>query len=418
MSKNQFFIFIVILVFFRYFTERIDIIVGSPFSQVTTIIFIIVALSLSFARNSQRYHVLEFSLLVVMFLIVFQGLVSALLNESAFLNQNLKQLMKYSSYLGGFIVFRFVLKTEFQLRVYAKSLGIALLLVCSVAIGQKLMGIGYADRGAPRPYGMSSHPALFAMLVFVSLITFALISKETAGRLLPKNIEKLLIVLATLALLFTEARTTWAGLTIVLFAYLIAKKRFREIILISAFSVFLSPFILERLADLSGIIEFIQNEDYLNNNHHEVMTSSFHWRIIHWHILFESALEKLYFGWGPGVTSNIGAYDKGAHSSVIEMLVEQGILGLLLFFIFIFCIAIYVKRFTKYLSKVSKYIIYAELFGVLLASILGQGIFNETHVMQTIMMQFVVIKWLNDNKKNQYFRSTANKYSCSESQLE
>lgn len=388
------------MVFVRYFTERIDLIIGASISAVITAIYVIVGFFILASRRKYKFSKVEFWIVFLLILIVLQGVVSAFLNDWEAAGKNIKQLLKYFSYSGVFLFLTLLLKKESQLRQLAKFIALALISVCFIAVIQKILGVGYSDRGDPRPFGMSSHPALFAMLLFVSLMSYLIITLETKKRIFVKNLEIGFIGLTLLTIVLTEARTTWAAVFLVVLAYLLATKRFREIFFITAIGLAISPLVLERLSDLSGIIEFISMKAYENENHYEVMNSSFHWRIIHWNILLDLALDKFYFGWSPGVTSSIGEYEKEAHSSIMEMLVEQGFIGLLLFLALLLSITVFLKKYTENLSRISRLLIYAEFFGVLMASLFGQGVFNETQIMQTLMMQLVIIKWLNSRAKH------------------
>ena len=102
--------------------------------------------------------------------------------------------------------------------------------------------------------------------------------------------------------------------------------------------------------------------------------TSGHWRVFQWVEFYRLASEKPIFGWGPGQAAYLSSFDKTAHSSIVDTLLEGGILGLFLFCLFIFsCYRSLIDssklfdtstRFINIVSTIYISVFYAMAFGI------------------------------------------------------
>lgn len=393
MKVDVFKIFL-ILVFVRYFTEQVDATSGLLLSPMFTVLYLILGGLLLKEIDFSFINKFCFFIAFFLLLIVFQGVISAASSNNILLSQSLKQLLKYSSYLA---VFYIALKSFTSLERIKKIVKYSLVAagISSVlAIIQLPLGIGHADIGTPRPFGFSSHPAMLALLLFVTGTNYLMVKWQSNLSISPMKTELILFILIFIALMITQARTTWAALSITVFLVLLSRKKIKELSVVGIISLAILPFVSKRFSDISSIFSFVNERKYMMPNYYDVVESSFHWRIVHWYRLIQQASENHVMGFGPGMTTYINDFNKSAHSSFVELYVEQGIIGFNLYVLLLISMIIFIKHYTKSFKKNVRWLIYGQYLGVLFASTFGQGVFNETQIMQTLMIGLAIIFFL------------------------
>lgn len=391
--NNLILVSIIILFFSRFFTEQIDKTFNTPFSSLITMSYIAIGIVLSLKFISNRPSKTGFALTISFLFLLSSSIISSLASDFLGFEIYSKQILKYTSYISIFFIMVSVVNSTYRLRLFINAIIIGTSITATAAIIQWPLGIGHSDIGTPRPFGFSSHPALLSMLIFICLST-VMVYKLSGCNKVDKKYFYMFVVVSLTAILLTQARTTWAALFITVLFYLIGAKKFKLIVYTSLALLLISPLLMDRISDLSSLYIFIESKEYLNPRYYDVIDSSFHWRIIHWYRLINVAEESMWLGWGPGTTLYLNAFGKEAHSSFIEIYVEQGYLGLFCYLFLLTNIAIYVKKSVRDKEMKIRFLVYGEFCGILLASTFGQGIFNETHVMQMLFFQLVMIRYI------------------------
>jgi O-antigen ligase len=203
----------------------------------------------------------------------------------------------------------------------------------SVGIAQYLTGntilVTQYDKFA-RVIGLSSHPVTYSL----ELVLVFCICELTRRKLqwAAHYFHVGLYALGFAALILSASRTGLGLLGATLAIYLLVRRP----LLLPLFAVagilvlIASPF-EELFSELQSIPDYIASGDYTVWDFRTAITSM-HCRIHHWYYLSNKALEELpWLGFGPGQEPLYSPFALVAHSQIVEVFFETGLLGLIAF---------------------------------------------------------------------------------------
>lgn len=381
------------ILFLRFFSEYIDLILSSSFSNILGAGFIILFLTQIIKLktiNIQSFRYFTFWL-IFCFSLVISSLISPLIEISSAIT--LKEFFKYLS-VG--IVFYLVYSNHKEPSAFyqlIKTLYIAVLISCIFSISQGILGLGknvYAD-GIARTSGFMSDPVIFGVMLVMVYCIFDTFNENSNSKF---NFHlRLILCLILIALFYTKARSAWIMFFIYFFLkFYSAKGNLKAKILFPLVIASGLPFLITRFEDLQGLAVFIEQLNYTTEVNYGKIESSFHWRIYQWIHLLSFWNERIIFGFGSTASTVLGLNNLSAHNSIVEVLVEQGIIGLLL--------VLYFVKFHLFGSFNEK----SRLIKFLFFSLIPVAIFSLSFINQTfnLMIISILIAYklrLNSNEK-------------------
>lgn len=190
-----------------------------------------------------------------------------------------------------------------------------------------------------RIYGTFSHPNLFAYYLIIPIVLSLFKFLSGNKKRIPNLIALLIFLFLTTLLILTYTRGAWIVLIFI-------------ITIIGAFRYsYLLPILFSVIILAYLIVPPIQNRAraLININEH----SSVQWRINLWQDSLKIAKEKPILGFGTGVASQIIRERRGKefgssnpHNDYLKILLENGLLGLISYFILI--MSIFLKLFVYF----------------------------------------------------------------------
>ena len=319
-----------LLLFFRFFTEFLDRELAVSTSPIITVLIYCVAIVI--VVNVWKFPKQVSMISLALFFIMISGIASALYVELVSSVDAWKQVYKYSLYaLLPMIGYSLGLRYRTAM-AFIGVVGLASFISFLYAFFDGITGgasISHGVGAEGRTFGFGSHPVLYGTQIVI-VMTFIFFCSNVGLLRWRKLSLMIFLFFGVLALFFTLAKTAWLFFAYILFV------QFRKVLHIPNIFVFIlmmaSIFLListKYFSGLESIIDFIRSEDYLRTNNYEYIESSMHWRIVQWVSLFETGLENFYLGVGPSQVVFYNKYGLSAHSSLLDMFVEQGIVGFL-----------------------------------------------------------------------------------------
>lgn len=243
------------------------------------------------------------------------------------------------------------------------------------------------DETLVRSLAFSSHPVLFGLQIYFTLGLVFYLAVEQA--VLTKKQMCFFIAMALCALFFTYARTAWLLVMLVIAAYFKEKLlhlRLLAPLLVVLFAVFIGGLgqpMIDRFQDVKSLYSFIHERQYTEQYATSFVDSSMHWRVLQWYGLVGVAKEHLATGVGPGQVKAYNVSDRSAHSSLVELLVEQGLPGFFLMLVFyVLCLRIALRPTNPH----QRFLSVTVVLGFIAASLFSVSLHNQT----TNMMLFLL----------------------------
>jgi O-antigen ligase len=217
------------------------------------------------------------------------------------------------------------------------------LIICAVAtvfplivgVVQLITGTGLADEGLNRITGSFTHPNGFGFFLVMVLLMGYPMRRCVSGR--QRWLLNALLVSALVELVFTYSRGSWIVLVLGLLAVgVIADRRLllglSLALPVTAAAVLLFvPSVADRLRDLS-------TPDTLGGRAGNSAT----WRIAHLEELLSDGVTL--FGIGPKMSERLTVGGKPPHNDAARMLVENGVVGLVLYLAFLVGLVLLARR--------------------------------------------------------------------------
>jgi O-antigen ligase len=375
-----------LLLFFRFFTEFLDRELAVSTSPIITVLIYCVAIVI--VVNVWKFPKQVSMISLALFFIMISGIASALYVELVSSVDAWKQVYKYSLYaLLPMIGYSLGLRYRTAM-AFIGVVGLASFISFLYAFFDGITGgasISHGVGAEGRTFGFGSHPVLYGTQIVI-VMTFIFFCSNVGLLRWRKLSLMIFLFFGVLALFFTLAKTAWLFFAYILFV------QFRKVLHIPNIFVFIlmmaSIFLListKYFSGLESIIDFIRSEDYLRTNNYEYIESSMHWRIVQWVSLFETGLENFYLGVGPSQVVFYNKYGLSAHSSLLDMFVEQGIVGFLSYAYLMLVLILF--SFEKQLFKERK-LIKAFVISIIIISTFSVSLFNQTMNMMLILLLF------------------------------
>lgn len=365
-----------LLLIVRFSSEFIDLYFETYLSQVVSSQFVIISFLTFISSGKIQVNSKLRSIVIFFILFLTSGVISFLVNkvDIAIAGQQLYKYVMYMAvmHIGYTLYYRDNYKLLFLIIVLASMPSVF------YSLFQAISNIGftkYSDFDQARVFGFSAHPVLFGIQITLVLVFTYLFYRNSRDRWLFSSAA---VILLCAALYYSFARTAWVMIFFGVFFILIKlrKKIYVLLLLLLMPMTILVPSVAERFADLSTIPGYI-GSDELRSSSPSQFDSSMHWRIYNWYHLLDEINYKIYFGYGPGMAEHLSSFDRSLHSSVVDVLFEQGLLGVLLLF------AIFLSIFFSGNINNSNYsldltVINSSLLMVLLALIFSVSLLNQT----------------------------------------
>jgi hypothetical protein len=203
----------------------------------------------------------------------------------------------------------------------------------SVGIAQYLAGntilVTQHDKFA-RVIGLSSHPVVYSL----ELVLVFCICELTRRKLqwAAHYFHVGLYALGFAALILSASRTGVGLLGATLAIYLLVRRPLLlPLFAVAGILVFIASPFEELFSELRSIPDYITSGDYTVWDFRTAVTSM-HWRIHHWYYLSNKALEEMpWLGFGPGQEPLYSPFALLAHSQIVQVFFETGLLGLIAF---------------------------------------------------------------------------------------
>ena len=379
------FIFLLII---RLFTEYIDRTFQLALTPVISALFLPLGLLIVLAGRVFDRQGLVLGILWLC--ISVSAICSAVFSPSPFASSSWSQVYKYMTYaiipLVGYVIGGHQAskqKLAWALICYA-------VLAYGFAIYEGVFELGMTaivDETLVRSLAFSSHPVLFGLQIYFTLGLLLYLALEQTG--LTKKQANFFLLMALGALFFTYARTAWLMVMLVLTAYfkekLLRLKVIAPLLLIlcAVFVGGLGQPVIDRFQDLKSLYSFVHDRQYAQQHATSFVDSSMHWRVLQWYGLIQVAKEHLVTGVGPGQVKSYNVSSRSAHSSLVEMFVEQGLLGFLLILLFyMLCLRIAFKPANRH----QRFLSVTVVLGFIAASLFSVSLHNQT----TNMMLFLL----------------------------
>jgi hypothetical protein len=347
----------------------IDRTFGLFLSPLLSAAFLIIALTIIITERKINPSALRFSFLL--FLILLSAAISFIFTEIVNQTDAVKQIYKYSIYAVMPIVLAGLSKNRRELKIFLILIFTASLMSYFFAIYQGLSGrglIAITDDSLIRSFGFSSHPVLFGVQIVLVTSLFLYSQQENLIKV-NKYLSVGFYFISMLALFLSFARTAWVMMLLVFIAHFLKNMhRYSKLLILFSIPImflFLGDSILERFRDIGSLFEFIYLGEYSEADSYKYINSSMHWRVVQWYNLILVGLDNFYLGVGPSQVENYNIYELSSHSSFVEFFVEQGMLGLTFYVVYIFWLFLTVFKRRKTKGG-------AIVFAVVIAFILGQ----------------------------------------------
>jgi O-antigen ligase len=337
-------LYFLVFMFLRSLSNGVDRLYNTSFSLALSITAIVIGLVAAWHMRHARIHKRIFTLLICLSVFVVTCGLSFFVN--AFRARNI-----IDQYAAWYEIFRYAYLMIFVILVSAvyrhpsfcldvhRIYLLLLFLIAAVGLGQYLTGntvlVTQYDK-FERVAGLSSHPVPYSMEI---VLTFFVC--ELSRRKLRLGIGHLHVVVYSLflvALVLSASRTGVALLGVAVGIFLVVQRPSLLSAFAAAFAVliWLSPF-GELFSDLRSVPEYILSGEYVVWDWRTAVTSV-HWRIHHWYYLSTLALDRPWIGFGPGQELLYSPFSLEAHSQFVEILFEEGVVGLISFAAFWFSI--------------------------------------------------------------------------------
>ena len=375
-----------LLLFFRFFTEFLDRELVISTSPIITVLIYCVAIVNVFQiwKFPKQVTMLSRALIVIM----VSGIISALYAELVSPVVAWKQIYKYSLYamlpmLGYSLGLRYS-----TAQMFIGVIGVASFISFIYAVFDGISGgasVIYGVGAEGTTFGFGSHPVLYGIQIVI-VMTFIFFCSNVGLLRWSKLSQIFFLCFSVLALFFTTAKTAWLIFAYILYTQL--GKLFHIPKVLSFVLMFLTISLLvstKYFSGLESIVDFIRSEDFLRTNNYEYIESSFHWRIVQWVGLFKVGVENFAWGVGPSQIIFYNKYGLSAHSSLLEMFVEQGVVG---FLSYVYLLVIFIRY--SYEKKIFKerVLIRAFVVSIIIISTFSVSLFNQTMNMMLILIMF------------------------------
>jgi O-antigen ligase/polysaccharide polymerase Wzy-like membrane protein len=368
----------IVLLFLRFFTEYIDAYFGLKLSvSLTFVISLFGILLFSVRLDIDRAHKYIIGAWVIFILSAF---LSTVISNTVDLKQSIIQIYRYIMFVSVFYYSKYIFRDKVLMKRFFIFVLVAILISSLMVIFQAVTNtsiIKVHQSMTSRGFGFSSHPVLFGIEI---ILCFALLI--TTSKNLGRHYEKAIWCVSPILLLglyYTYARTAWVMFAFVLIMCSLSKKKlsnkyFSILILTACFLVGI-PLFLGYFQDLLSIFYFVENRLYEKDNAYLYFDSSMHWRVYQWFNLIDTGLEKWFLGWGTSQSIYLNEYKLSAHSFLVDVFVDQGLIGVMALFLWLYACHKYIKKYS-----IKSWFIYAKytLYSCLLAAFFSVSIFYET----------------------------------------
>lgn len=236
---------------------------------------------------------------------------AAFLNAMAVSVTGRTALDSLSRFLAGFVVLGFVLSTY-----------------------QIATGHGFVEASRPhiqRAFGTDVHPVPFSLQTVLAIAGMEIIRTRLQIRMSAGRWWIYAMAAASLGL--TLSRTGWF-IAVIIFGsmtYIRSPRAIRiTVIPVLLVLVGFGAYASGRFDDLFSLGEFFENYDLTSGVFdYRFVDNSVSWRIANWSIGLIQALERPWFGYGPGQAVAVSEFSLQMHNLFLEAFIETGIFGLL-----------------------------------------------------------------------------------------
>ena len=371
--------------YLRFFTEFIDRKLGFGVSNVVSAAFLVFSLLciIRLRRFPLIILILSLILLAIFCSSIFSALFVGLVEPTAAMVQSFKYLIYTFLPLVGYAIGASDVGGKLLYRcVYYALVPSVLYAIIDGATGGASASLGVGAEG--RAFGFGSHPVLFGVQL-VLMLSILLVADSSGVAKGERRVSVLFYVLISLALLFTYAKTAWLFYSVLILLYHFKLTKSGAFVgAIVAGVIAMAFFVLRNsFSGFLTIYDFVSSGAYLVGNNYEYVDSSMHWRVIQWVNLFEVGTKHFWMGVGPAQVVHYNTYNLSAHSSTLEIFVEQGIFGFVSY-LSLLTYLIFISLF-KFKENI---VLKVNVFFFVLMSTFSISLFNQTLNM-TLMLLFV-----------------------------
>jgi hypothetical protein len=399
-------LYFLVYIFLRSLSNGVDRLYATSFSLALSITAIVIGLVAAWHMRHVRIHRRIFTLLICLSVFAVTCGLSFVVN--AFEARNIiDQYAAWYAILRYAYLFMFVMLLSSVYRYPTFCLNVhrvyilLLFLMSAVGLGQYLTG--HTELASPydkfeRVAGLSAHPVSFSLELVLTFCVCELSRRKL--RLPVRHFHIVVYLLLLVALVLAASRTGVALLGVTIGILLLAQRPSLLPAFAAAFAVviWISPF-GELFSELRSVPEYILSGDYMVWDWRTAPTS-FHWRIHHWYYLSTLALERPLIGYGPGQVTLYSPFSLLAHSQFVEIFFETGVVGLISFAVFWFCLPLaamsdrqrLVISYGKRSAEVGTQLFWIAMFaGVTLVALFDDSFNRETVAFSHLIVSMFVV---------------------------
>lgn len=376
-----------IMLAFRFWSEYLDAKLGTPLSPVLTVQMILLAVAI-FCSKRKKIDSGALKIIRGWWFFVGSAVVTVLFGKTTSLSNELNQVIKYVSDICVIFIVLNIVKKDTDLKKIALAIMLGMIPSLAFAWYQGITQTGFVsyEVAYPRAYGLSSHPVLFGVQIVILFSCLMLIWPQIRESRFLRRVFIVFIILMVPALYYTYARTAWVIIALGAFLpQLLGGGNKGKLIALSlvVFGVVVAPLLEDRFQDLFSLYDAVVSGTVFQDPKGR-FESSMHWRFYNWFLMIKIGLSEPIVGNGPGVADLLSPYDRSSHSSLVDVFVEQGLVGVLM--LINFALTFRVKSSPeKYNKKMSQrfFIRYTNAILILLGL---SAVFSISLVNQTLNM--------------------------------